>query len=154
MDKEINDRIREFLEKNPDLAHFGDIMRLIPIIQEKALISLDIEINEIKHDQARQEKEKMILREIVGLIRGKWLIELLYTLGFDKPRYNELKKALPGINSRTLTDRLRLLEEKGMIKREVLEESPPSVVYELTEFGTGLVSLFMTIFLYFQLYNQ
>ena len=48
----------------------------------------------------------------IELIQGKWSINVVYKIYIlEEPSYNELLKALPGINSRTLTDRLRIIRD-------------------------------------------
>ena len=61
--------------------------------------------------------------------------------------FNELKDRLDGISTRTLTDRLRLLEKAKIVKRVVKTESPLRVNYSLTNFGKEEVVLFVPIIL-------
>ncbi len=56
----------------------------------------------------------------------------------DKRRFNELAGAVGGCNSRTLRDRLKGLEELGIIERNVVAVMPPWVEYNLTPKGTEL----------------
>ena len=76
----------------------------------------------------------------IELIQGKWSINVVYKIYIlEEPSYNELLKALPGINSRTLTDRLRLLETRGILQREVHNTKPLHVTYKITDFGKGWI---------------
>ena len=73
------------------------------------------------------------------LFPKKWLHQIIMELAYNKKlRYGELHKKLHGINSKTLTERLRLLEEYKIVNREVFPEVPLRVEYELTEIGLGL----------------
>lgn len=72
---------------------------------------------------------------VVDLLGNKWSILLLRELfGGDRRTY-ELQAALPGISTKTLTQRLRELESYGLIERRVYAEIPPRVEYSLTAKG-------------------
>ncbi len=74
----------------------------------------------------------------IELIGSKWSIGILRELLKDNRRTHELTEALPGISSKTLTLRLRMLEKHGIIQRKVYPEIPPHVEYSLTEKGREL----------------
>ena len=65
--------------------------------------------------------------------------------------YNEIKKVLKSISSRILTDRLKLLEMKGFVERNIHNTRPVRISYKLTEFGESLVELMIPVVLYFLL---
>ena len=71
----------------------------------------------------------------IGLIGSKWSLNILRDLCSGKKRTSELMKSLPGISPRTLSDRLRELEETGLISRTSFAEIPPRVEYALTVKG-------------------
>jgi DNA-binding HxlR family transcriptional regulator len=54
---------------------------------------------------------------------------------FDKLRFNDILKNIHGISPKTLSDRLKELNEAGLIKREYFPEIPPKVEYSLTQDG-------------------
>ncbi len=54
---------------------------------------------------------------------------------YDKLRFNELLKDIKGISPKALSDRLKKLNEAGLIKRELFPEIPPKVEYSLTQDG-------------------
>lgn len=56
-------------------------------------------------------------------------------------RFTELKKGVPGISQKVLTDNLRSLESDGIVYREVFAEVPPKVIYSLTEIGQSLLPI-------------
>ena len=53
-------------------------------------------------------------------------------------RFGELRRSLTGISPKTLTDRLRGLEEHGLVDRQIFAEVPPRVEYSLTDAGRTL----------------
>jgi DNA-binding HxlR family transcriptional regulator len=56
-------------------------------------------------------------------------------------RFSELEHSCAGISPRTLSERLRALEDEGLVARQSYAESPPRVEYELTEKGAGLLPI-------------
>lgn len=75
---------------------------------------------------------------VVELLGNKWSILILRELFLEKRRTNELLAALPGISTKTLTQRLREMEHHGLVKRDVYPEIPPHVEYSLTVKGREL----------------
>src|SRR3954452_12668778 len=76
--------------------------------------------------------------EILG---GKWTILLVRDLADGRSRFCELERSLAGISPRTLSLRLRGLEEQGIVERRTYPEVPPRVEYELTDKGRALLPL-------------
>lgn len=76
--------------------------------------------------------------EIIG---SKWTALLVHDLSEGPRRFSELEHACPGISPRTLSERLRWLEEEGILTRRSYAESPPRVEYELTGKGEGLLPI-------------
>lgn len=75
------------------------------------------------------------------ILAGKWTILLLRDLADGRCRFCELERSLEGISPRTLSLRLRALEEHGVIERKTFPEVPPRVEYSLTEKGEALVPI-------------
>src|SRR5215213_5690398 len=75
------------------------------------------------------------------IISGKWTLLLIRDLAESKQRFCELERSLEGISPRTLSLRLRALEEHGVVERHTYPEVPPRVEYGLTEKGRALVPL-------------
>ena len=75
------------------------------------------------------------------IISGKWTLLIIRDLADDSMRFCELERSLSGISPRTLSLRLRALEEQGIIERKTYPEVPPRVEYALTEKGKALAPL-------------
>jgi len=75
------------------------------------------------------------------LIGGKWTLLLVRDLASGRSRFCELERSLAGISPRTLSLRLRALEEDGIIERHTYPEVPPRVEYSLTQKGLDLLPI-------------
>jgi len=75
------------------------------------------------------------------IICGKWTLLLVRELGDGRSRFCELERSLSGISPRTLSLRLRALEEEGIVERQEFGEVPPRVEYALTEKGRALLPI-------------
>jgi DNA-binding HxlR family transcriptional regulator len=75
------------------------------------------------------------------VISGKWTLLIIRDLADDSLRFCELERSLEGISPRTLSLRLRGLEEAGIVERKTYPEVPPRVEYALTDKGRALVPL-------------
>ncbi|MBX5470068.1 MAG: helix-turn-helix transcriptional regulator [Thermoleophilaceae bacterium] len=73
------------------------------------------------------------------LICGKWTILIIRDLAEGRSRFCELERSLAGISPRTLSLRLRALEDEGIVVRRTFPEVPPRVEYALTEKGRALL---------------
>ena len=72
---------------------------------------------------------------------GKWTLLVIRDLAEGRSRFCELERSLQGISPRTLSLRLRALEEEGVVERQTFPEVPPRVEYSLTAKGNALVPL-------------
>lgn len=75
------------------------------------------------------------------VVCGKWTLLLIRDLAVGSARFCELERSLEGISPRTLSLRLRALEEEGIVERHTYPEVPPRVEYALTAKGKALVPL-------------
>ena len=75
------------------------------------------------------------------IVCGKWTLLLIRDLSEGRSRFCELERSLQGISPRTLSLRLRALEEEGIVERDTFPEVPPRVEYQLTEKGRALLPL-------------
>lgn len=74
----------------------------------------------------------------LSLMGDKWKILIVRDLLTGTKRFGELKKSLPGISQKVLTQHLRMMEASGLVNRKVYAEVPPRVEYSLTEVGQSL----------------
>ena|SRR5687767_14766744 len=79
------------------------------------------------------------LTECMKLLGGAWTTNVIWNLTGGPRRFGELRADIPRISAKVLTDRLRSLEDKGVVERSVLATSPPSVEYALTDLGFELI---------------
>jgi DNA-binding HxlR family transcriptional regulator len=81
------------------------------------------------------------VRACAEIVCSKWTVLVLRDLGEGRSRFCELERSLAGISPRTLSLRLRALEEEGIVARRTYPEVPPRVEYALTEKGRALLPL-------------
>jgi len=77
----------------------------------------------------------------LDIIGGKWKPIILWYLSSSTLRFGELKKKMPKITQKMLTQQLKSLEENGLINRVVYNEIPPKVEYSLTDTGKTLIPI-------------
>ena len=75
------------------------------------------------------------------VVCGKWTLLVIRDLAEGNQRFCELERSLEGISPRTLSLRLRALEEEGIVERHTYPEVPPRVEYALTDKGEALAPL-------------
>ncbi|MDR0629182.1 MAG: helix-turn-helix transcriptional regulator [Treponema sp.] len=74
----------------------------------------------------------------VSLIGNKWKLLILRNLLAGTCRFGELRKGIPGISQKVLTDNLREMESDGLLNRTVFAEVPPRVEYSLSDLGNSM----------------
>lgn len=79
------------------------------------------------------------VREVLDQIGDKWSTLMILTLSQRPHRFGELRRAVPDISQRMLTQTLRDLQRDGLISRTVHPTVPPSVEYALTPLGQSLL---------------
>ena len=72
------------------------------------------------------------------LISDKWVVLILRDLMTGTKRFNELMRSVTGVSQKVLTEKLRRMEENGLVIRTVYSEIPPKVEYSLTDLGKSL----------------
>ena len=75
------------------------------------------------------------------VVCGKWTLLIIRDLAEGRSRFCELERSLDGISPRTLSLRLRALEDEGILERQTFPEVPPRVEYGLTEKGRALLPI-------------
>jgi|TARA_R110000751_G_scaffold50926_3_gene112113 DNA-binding HxlR family transcriptional regulator len=78
------------------------------------------------------------VRDVMSRLSGKWSTLLLEALAEKPHRFGELRRLVPDISQRMLTQTLRDLQRDGYIEREVFPTKPPSVEYRMTPLGRSL----------------
>jgi DNA-binding HxlR family transcriptional regulator len=82
----------------------------------------------------------------IGILDGKWKsIILWHLLTEDTLRFGEIRKRIPNVTQRMLTNQLRELEEDGMLHREIYPQVPPKVEYSLTPLGRSLRPILLAL---------
>ncbi|MCU4580542.1 helix-turn-helix transcriptional regulator [Acinetobacter gyllenbergii] len=82
----------------------------------------------------------------ISLIDGKWKCVILWHLFNEGTlRFNEIRKRVPSITQRMLTNQLRELEQDGILHREVYPQVPPKVEYCLTDLGRSLEQIIVAL---------
>lgn len=77
---------------------------------------------------------------VLAMVSGRWKLPILFRL-FERPklRNSELKRDMPDVSQKMLTQHLRELEDDGLVTRQDFGEQPPRVEYRLTNAGLGLI---------------
>lgn len=75
------------------------------------------------------------------LINGRWKLIILWQIKGGAIRFGELRRAIPLITEKMLTDQLRELESDGFLERVVFAQVPPRVEYSLTRLGLSLIPI-------------
>ena len=86
----------------------------------------------------QKKKYNISVEATLEVIGGKWKCVIVCHLTHGKKRTSELKRLMPTITQKMLTQQLRELEEDGVINRIVYNQVPPKVEYELSEYGRSL----------------
>lgn len=91
-----------------------------------------------RRNRVEPPPERCPLNECLRFIGQAWTPNIIWYLSHQPRRFSELKADLAGISAKVLTARLRQLERDGLVRREELASSPPSVEYRLTALGQEL----------------
>lgn len=78
------------------------------------------------------------VRDVVDVVGGKWSSLILLLLADGPQRFGAIRRSVPDISQRMLTQTLRDLQRDGYVRREVFPTQPPSVEYSLTELGHSI----------------
>lgn len=89
----------------------------------------------------QKKKYNISVEATLEVMGGKWKCVILCHLTHGKKRTSELKRLMPNITQKMLTQQLRELEKDEVINRIVYNQVPPKVEYELSEYGESLESI-------------
>lgn len=101
-----------------------------------------------------QSIDKCPVETALDVLAGKWKILILWYLRSEKKRFNELQKLLPRTTQKMLIQKLRELEEDGIVHREVYPVVPPKVEYSLTEYGQSLKPILKQMYLWGEIHKE
>ena len=88
--------------------------------------------------RAAAQRAECAATAALNVLGQKWVLRIVRVLGDRTQRFCELQDALGGANSATLSQRLKLLEDEGLIERRAISSVPPWVEYSLTAKGSEL----------------
>lgn len=96
-----------------------------------------------KASSTNYENQKVLemscgLTYAVELLNGRWKVNILWNISQGVNRYGLLKKSIPAISEKMLTQRLKDLENEGLIVRKDFNTIPPHVEYSLSDSGKDL----------------
>jgi len=137
---------------NSEVTMGGELRKLVEERMERTLKGIEDTLRRILENQQISLKDLRedikSLEESFNLLSQKWNLEILYTLFLkNTSSFNELKKIL-GVNSRTLSDKLKSLKGHGYIERMVETGPPLRVRYILTIKGKNTVLLALPLLYY------
>jgi DNA-binding HxlR family transcriptional regulator len=137
---------------NPPLTLSAEFRKIVESRMAQVLRGVEetfnaiIEKQNITPEDLTAELES--LQDVFNLIFQKWSLEILYTIMLKNAiGFSEVKKTL-GVNSRTLSDKLKMLQIHGYINRNVTEGPPLRVEYTLTTKGKDTVLLALPLLYY------
>ena len=87
------------------------------------------------------DEDQCPVKTTLGVIGGKWKPLILYFLKDGAVRFSDLRRSVPDVTQKMLTDRLRELEADGIVRRKVYPQVPPKVEYSLTAYGKTLAPI-------------
>jgi DNA-binding HxlR family transcriptional regulator len=130
----------------------AELRKLIEARLEQTLKGIEDTLVQIIEKQGINPKELKddleSLEETFNILFQKWSLEILYSLFLKSSLgFGELKKAL-SVNSRTLSDKLKLLKKYGYLERNVAQGPPVRVEYTLTKKGKNTVLLAIPLLYY------
>jgi DNA-binding HxlR family transcriptional regulator len=122
----------------------------IPLMRKAVREGLKKDFETFVHDDAHIQQELNFLNEALHFLQKKWTMDLIYIIRIKgKPFFNDIRRALPNINSRTLTTRLKEFEKNHIVTRTVSNTQPIRVSYELTKLGEGVYELLLPLLIFF-----
>ena len=107
-----------------------------------------------KKIEFEQKIEKCAVETALDVLAGKWKILILWYLRRETLRFSELQRLLPRVTQKMLIQKLRELEEDGIVHREVYPVVPPKVEYSLTEYGETLKPIIKQMYMWGEIHKE
>ena len=127
-----------------------EMNELIPLMREAVKKGLERDFEAFDHTDDHIKKELDFLNDALSFLQKKWTMDLIYIIRIKgSPFFNDIRRAIPDLNSRTLTTRLKEFEENHIVTRTVSSTQPIRVNYELTDIGNGIYELLMPLLFFF-----
>lgn len=101
-----------------------------------------------------KQYETCPMKLVHKLISGKWKILILWYLCGGSLRFSDLKRKLPNVTQKMLTNQLRSLEDNGLIYRNVYPVFPPKVEYGLTDLGKNMTPMLKEMYKFGIIYSK
>lgn len=92
------------------------------------------------------QKKYLPIRDTLDLVGGKWKLPITHALAHGPLRFKELQREIGGVTARMLSKELKELEMNDLIKREVYDTAPVTVLYSLTEYGKTLKPVVLALY--------
>ncbi|MEO0749605.1 MAG: helix-turn-helix domain-containing protein [Pseudomonadota bacterium] len=94
----------------------------------------------VEHQDGRKSVDKACqtpcaIERGMRIIGGKWTGSILWHLKDEPVRFNDLSRMISGASKKMISERLRQMETRGLVRRQVVETKPLAVLYEITDFG-------------------
>ncbi|MBD2355485.1 helix-turn-helix transcriptional regulator [Tolypothrix sp. FACHB-123] len=86
-----------------------------------------------------QTEGTVFVQTTLKVLGGKWKILILWHLKDESRRFSQLKRLIPDISEKVLSQQLRELEKDGIVTRTVYSDIPPKVEYSFTDYGRSLM---------------
>ena len=85
------------------------------------------------------------VRRAADVLEGKWTTKIVRELLRGTRRFSQLQKGLPGISPKMLTDRLKMLQAKGLVSKTIYPCIPPKTEYQLTPLGREMEQVILAM---------
>lgn len=105
-----------------------------------------IKFEHLVHNKANEEECLASINHALQILGGKWSFLVLAQLNIRPQRFNQLRRRLNDVSTKSLTDTLRHLEQNGIVQREVFPTVPVTVEYSLTEKGREFQAVLLEMY--------
>ncbi|WP_010275179.1 winged helix-turn-helix transcriptional regulator [Paenibacillus senegalensis] len=88
------------------------------------------------------------IAQSLNIIGDRWTLLIIHEILVGRTTFNEIKKALDGLSSKLLSERLKFLEAQGLVVSRLYSDHPPRYCYQLTDSGKDLEDVFHALVLW------